>query len=415
MSRIAEEAMSPDTTQLMRPTLLYCVASPLSASKLLRGQLGYCATNGWDVHVACSPGVALSDLDAHKGITIHEIPIAREIAVVQDIRSLIALIGLMRSLRPDVVNAGTPKAGLLGLLAARIANVSARIYVMRGLRLETTRGHMRGILTLAEMLACRCAHTVICVSESLRQEVIALRLAPAQKTRVIGKGSSNGVDASHFKSNAELNAEVLSLRDKLNLPESRPVIGFVGRLTKDKGVVELARAFDHLYAEDNSRRLLIVGDVEEGDCLPDHTMNTLSSHPGIVRTGFVADPRAYYHLMNVLCLPTHREGFPNVVLEAACAGVPTVTTNATGAVDSVTDGVTGFIVQSGDWTALTAALRNMLSNARQTCQMGAAACLRAEREFVPQKIWRGLEAIYLETLSDNASIALSITDFNRHQ
>lgn len=392
--------MSAETSRTgARPTLLYCVTVPLSAWTLLRGQLAYFAANGYDVHLACSPGPALAEVAVREGVTVHEVPMDREASLLRDVRSLLSMISLMRRLRPDVVNAGTPKAGLIGMLAARLTGVRARVYVLRGLRLETATGSTRTMLTFTERLACASAHTVACVSESLRQEAVDAGLVSADKTLVIGSGSSNGVELERFRPDAHMVEEVGRLRSALGLPADAPTVGFIGRLTRDKGIVELAAAFEELYERDPSMRLLLVGDSEGGDPLPDHTREVLDSHPGIVRTGFVPETAPYYQMMDVLCLPSYREGFPNAPLEAAAAGRPTVTTDATGARDSVREGVTGLVVPRGDVEALAHALGDLLSDRQRSRRMGAQAQMRVAEEFSPERVWTGLAGIYQELLS----------------
>ncbi|HSV91821.1 MAG TPA: glycosyltransferase family 4 protein, partial [Desulfobacterales bacterium] len=379
--------------------LLYCVTVPLSAWTLLRGQLAHFRAHGYDVHLACSPGPALPEVATREGVTVHEIPMNRDASSpLRDAGSLVAMTGLMRRLRPDIVNAGTPKAGLVGMLAARLAGTGARVYVMRGLRLETAAGTKRRALGLAERLACRCAHTVLCVSESLRDEAVSAGLVEREKTVVIGAGSSNGVEIERFRPDGAMLREVARLRDELHLDDDSPTVGFIGRLTRDKGVVELVDAFELLYDEDPSRRLLLVGDAEDGDPLPERTARTLRAHPGIVRTGFVPETAPYYQLMDVLCLPSHREGFPNAPLEAAAAGRPTVTTDATGARDSVIDGQTGRIIARGDTSALAEALRELLSDRAEARRMGARAQRRAAAEYAPERVWSGLAELYRDLL-----------------
>ncbi|MDY0086977.1 MAG: glycosyltransferase family 4 protein [Coriobacteriia bacterium] len=372
---------------------------PLSASTLLRGQLTYFRERGYDVHLACSPGPALADVAEREGVTIHEIPMDREASsLLRDLRSLRAMVALMRRIKPDIVNAGTPKAGLIGMLAARLTRVRARVYVLRGLRLETATGMTRRLLRFTERLACTCAHTVVCVSDSLRARVTEIGLISPEKALVVGSGSSNGVELARFRPDPALRQAAQAARERLHLDANAPTIGFIGRLTRDKGIVELTDAFERLYAQDPSRRLLLVGDAESGDPLPQHTHEMLDSHPGVARTGFVAETAAYYQLMDVLCLPSYREGFPNAPLEAAAAGKPTVTTDATGARDSVVDGKTGLVVNLGDVDALTSALGRLLDDPRLCRQMGSQAQARAAEQFAPRRIWEGLEAVYENAL-----------------
>src|SRR5437667_1139559 len=317
-----------------RPRIVYILTSSLGIG-FLRGQLAYLRAAGYDVTVVSSPGNELINARQLEGVQIVPIHIAREVSPLRDMISLWQLWRLMRRLRPSIANVGTPKAGLLAGLAAFLAAIPCRFYTLRGLRLETSTRMQRLLLLFAERVACGCAHRVICVSESLRTKAVALGLVSPQRTLVLGSGSSNGIDVLRFDLDQTEQRKVFELRSKLGVPPTAAVVGFVGRFTRDKGIAELVQAFLFLRERLPELRLLLVGDVEEGDPPPPNVLRRMKTDPGIVCTGFVEDPAPYYHLMKVLALPTYREGFPNVVLEANASGKPAVVTRATGAVDSV--------------------------------------------------------------------------------
>jgi len=390
-----EDATAPLRNKSRR--LVYIVTAPTSANVLLRGQLRYFSETGYDVDVICAPGDELRELESREAVTVWPVPIHREIAPLSDLVSVIRIRRVLRCLRPDIVNVGTPKAGLLGGIAAWSLRIPARVYILRGLRLETTTGVKRFILTVAERIACACAHTVICVSPSMSDSVLTHHLVSSDKTRVIGEGSSNGVDAGRI-SNSTAIEQAVELREKLGLDDS-PVVGFVGRMTRDKGMVDLIEAIGILQNKLEAMKVLLVGDYESGDPLPQETRDSIDKDTNIVRTGFVNDIAPYYHIMDVLCLPTHREGFPNAPLEAACASVPTVTTDATGSRDAVIDGTTGLVVPVADPVALANAIHQLLTQPAKAATMGRAARERVEKRFSPTTIWSGLAAIYDELTS----------------
>jgi glycosyltransferase involved in cell wall biosynthesis len=217
--------------------------------------------------------------------------------------------------------------------------VPVRVYVLRGLKLETSTGLRRQILLGAERLAAACAHVVLCNSESLRVEALALGVAPAEKLQLLGDGSSNGVDMERFSPGPS------DVRERLGLSSEAMVLGFVGRLTRDKGLPELIEAFEAILTREPEARLLLVGwfDASE-DALGEGLRARIKNHPRIHYTGFVADTAPYYRAMDVMVLPTWREGFPNVVLEAAATGIPVITTVSTGSRDSVVPEVTGLLI-----------------------------------------------------------------------
>lgn len=360
---------------------------------LMRGFPQHLADNGWEVHVVASPGPALEQLSGLSGITTHSIPMRRGPAPLADLRSLVAWVSLLRTIRPDVTSVGTPKAGLVGGLAAMLTRVPRRVYVLRGLRMETVTGVKCAILIAAERLAMLSAHRVLSVSPSLRDRAVELGLAKAAKLTVLGSGSSNGVDLGEFDRSGFSDAELRDLRGQLGIVDGVPVVGFVGRLTHDKGLDVLVQARKRLEDAGVDYQLLIVGGVD--DAGSELTVRALrqSGRPA-VETGRVSNPAKYYAIMDFLCLPTLREGFPNVVLEAGAAGRPTITTNATGSVDSVVDGTTGLVVQSGDAEELANAIARLVSDTATRSRMGGAAKDYVRANFSRQVVWERQLAFY---------------------
>jgi glycosyltransferase involved in cell wall biosynthesis len=354
---------------------------------------------GFRVTLVSSPGALLTHTAAQEGVESIAIPIQREMAPVADLLSLLRLCWLLWRLKPDMTEFSTPKAGLLGSIAAMLCGVPSRVYLLRGLKLETSTGIKRRILLAAERVASACSHVVLCNSESLRKQALALRVAPEAKLLLLGSGSSGGVDVKRFSPGPGI------LRARLGLPPDAPVVGFVGRLTRDKGLPELVEAFVAILAARPQAHLLLVGwfDVAE-DALSRKLRSRIKNHPRIHLTGYVADTAPYYRVMDVMVLPTWREGFPNVVLEAAASGIPVVTTLCTGSRDAVVPEVTGLLIPPGYPVAIREAVLQLLRNPERRCRMGEAARAWVLENYVNGRVLGLTVECYMSLLKRNRPV-----------
>ena len=393
-----DKASSDRRPVAARPGILHAGTSPLSVQWFLRGQLGYLRDAGFDVTVVTAPGEGLDQARLSEDVRAIAVPMIRSISPGRDLVALWRLWRIVRRLRPAITNVGTPKAGLLAGIAAWLSRVPCRVYTLHGLRLETARGPVRPVLWLAEWLACRAAHRVICVSESVRRKALALRLVTPERAVVLGAGSCNGVDESRCAPGPEASRRARELRQSLGIPPDAPVAGFVGRLTRDKGIPELVDAYFRLRSEFPDLRLLLVGDFEDGDPIDPALRRGIEADPGILRTGFVRDVVPYYHVVDILLLPTYREGFPNAVLEAHAAGKPVIATRATGVVDAVADGADGILVPIGDPVALAEAAALLLRDPALAAGMGRAGRERILLHFRRKDVWNALLREYVELL-----------------
>lgn len=386
---------------LGRCQILIAVTSPL-ACNFYKGVLGHLRRAGFETTLLSSPGDKLVEISAAAGSPNIAVPMERDIAPLRDLVSCVRLYRTIRRVRPAIVDASTPKAGLLTSVAAWLARVPYRVYTLRGLRLETTTGAKRGLLWVSEWIACKCAHRVVCVGPSLLARAVELGVVSGDKAVVLENGSG-GVDVRRFSVAGRASAEARELRQRLGIAADAPVVGFVGRFVRDKGIRQLVEAFEQLHRERPALRMLLVGDFEEGDPIEPEVRRVIEASGVIVRTGFVADTAPYYALMDVLALPTYREGFPGVPLEAQASGVPVVTTTATGAMDSVADGETGFLVPPRDSGALAGAIARLLDDPQLCWRMGRAGRERMERDFRPELIWDAQVRMYRELMESKMS------------
>lgn len=390
---------NPVLSRADRPPTILVGVTHAQTCLVLGARLRALRNAGFRVLLLSSPGPLLDITAAREGVEPIALPMRRSIAPFADLVALCRLWQLIGKYRPDLVEFSTPKAGLLGTLAAWLRGVPRRVYMLRGLKLETTFGLKRRILLAAEKLAARCAHVVLCNSESLRAETLALRIAPSSKLRLLGEGSSNGVDINRFSPGRS------PVREQLGIPRGVPVVGFAGRLTRDKGLPELCEAFDLILCAEPTTRLLLVGwfDVAE-DALDPGIRNRILSHPNIYCTGFVPDAAPYYRAMDLLVLPTWREGFPNVVLEAAATGIPVVTTESTGARDSVLPEITGLMIPPGYPDAIYEAVMKLIRDPTRRRRMGRAARAWILEHYVEARVVT-MTVDYYKSLLDARLIA----------
>jgi glycosyltransferase involved in cell wall biosynthesis len=368
--------------------LVHIVTMPVTARVLLQGQLAYLRARGFDVTLISSPGPDLDRVAEVEGVRTVAVPMLRDPAPARDLVSLGRLIRVLRQLRPELVISSTPKAGLLGSLAARQLGVPTRVYFVRGLRLETTSGNLRRILATTERVATACSTHIMCNSNSLRRRFIELGLSVGKTVDVVGPGSSNGIEVARFRSSEANRSAGAAHRRRLGISDSDVAVGFVGRVVVDKGVGELLHAFEKIARRHAGVHLVVVGDDFAGDRIPPAVANLIKRLPRTHAVGSVERPETWYAAMDILAFPSHREGLPNVPLEAAAAGRPVVGFRATGVVDAVVDNVTGTLVDPGDATAFERALEAYVVDPALRARHGSAGVDRVTRMFDRAIVWK---------------------------
>lgn len=348
------------------------VTSALSVL-FLRDQVNFLKQNGYEVKIVCN-----NDFEnTYKDVEIDHIPFEREISIGKDLSALYKLIGYLRREAPDIISFSTAKAGLLGMIAGFILRVKTRIYIIRGLRLETTTGLKQKVLYMTERIACSFSTHVIVISESLGEEVIDRKIVRRNKVMRIGKGSSNGIDLEKFNPEVITDIQIKALRDELNIGADDFVMGYIGRITKDKGCNELVESFEILSADHPELKLLIVGDFEESDSIKQENIAKIYEYDNIILCDYTLDIGKYYCLMDIFVFPTYREGFGNVSIEAQAMGVPVITFDVTGARDTLISEQTGLITGQKDSEGLTEGIRFLIDNPEITNKMS-----KDSRQFV---------------------------------
>ena len=317
---------------------------PLSLEKLLEDQGSFFKAH-YKITFVAADAQKLEAVAAQQGADHFPLEMTRKITPLQDLRCLIKLYHFLRKEKPLIVHTHTPKAGIIGMLAARLAGVPIRLHTIAGLPLMEARGLKRSLLLALEKLTYYCATKVYPNSKGLLSFVLEKRLAPKEKLNIIGKGSSNGIDTRYFSKKQVTQSQVKRLRATYDLTTNDFIYCFVGRLVGDKGINELVNAFCEVNKAISSTKLLLVGPYESAlDPLRNQTQKIINTHPNIITTGFQADIRPYLAFSNVFVFPSYREGFPNVVLQAAAMEVPCIVSNINGCNEIIQEGVNGALV-----------------------------------------------------------------------
>jgi len=332
---------------------------PLSLEKLLEGQLTF-MNSYYEVIAVSAEKKRLQEYGSNNKVRTFWVEMTRAITPLQDLKSLIKLVRFFKKEKPLIVHTHTPKAGIIGMLAGKLAGVPIRLHTVAGLPLLETRGVKRTILDKVEALTYQLATRVYPNSFELKKIILKLGYTKESKLKVLGKGSSNGIDTNYFNPSDFNSLDGIKLKEQLNIPISDFVYIFVGRLVKEKGINELVKSFVELQKETSKVSLLLVGPFEqELDPIDKDVYQLIQTHPKIFTTGYQQDVRPYFAISDILAFPSYREGFPNVVMQANAMQLPAIVTNINGCNEIIKEGENGLIIPVKDVEALYSAMRKL--------------------------------------------------------
>lgn len=376
-------------------TIVFATTKWISAETFLLSQLQYLAASGWEVHLLTEPpseGVPRRFRETE--ITFHMVKMSRNAAPLLDFIAFVSLVRKLRNIAPSVFVGSTPKASFLGIVAAWVARVPARVYWVWGLRLETERGLFRLLLSLVERIVVAFATHVRTVSPSLERELNRVVPKALLKQGPFKVSHANGVDLKRFRP-ANRSARMIA-RQRLGFPEDSLVVGFIGRLTPDKGVEVLIEAVELACRTVPNLVCAVAGELDEAKPLSKLHQELLSKPPWI-SLGYLQQPDEFYHAIDLLCTPSLREGLPTVNLEAAACGVPVITTSATGSIDSVIDGVGGLVVKPGSSIEIAKAIVLIARGGFSIEKHSASVAGWLETRFSNENVW-GSNRLFFDSL-----------------
>jgi glycosyltransferase involved in cell wall biosynthesis len=333
-------------------------------------------------------GDDLPDLAAK--VEVIAVPIVRSISVIRDLRAFFLLVALFSRKKFDAIHSVTPKAGLLAALSGAIARIPVRIHTFTGQVWVTRTGLARRLLKTADKALARMATHVLVDSPSQRDFLLREGVVSAEKSRVLASGSISGVNTSQFRPDSVLRERI---RQQEGIADDGVVFLYVGRLKVDKGVLDLAHAFSRVGGECGKAWLLIVGPDEES--LRPRIERICSAVGSRLRfVGYTDAPQDYMAAADVLCLPSYREGFGSVIIEAASAGIPAVASNIYGIIDAIEPSAAGFLHAPGDIQALRSRMKQMIDDPQLREALGRRARSRAHRLFAKDLVTSALVGFY---------------------
>ncbi|MCO5237672.1 MAG: glycosyltransferase family 4 protein [Chitinophagaceae bacterium] len=379
------------------PRILLGVSSSFCAN-FLRGQVGFLVSHGFEVIIVSGPGEEISMLAKRESAKLLTIDFTKRISPFTDFFQLLRIVRILRREQPDIVNAGNPKSGFLVMLACRLTKQENTIFTLHGLLSDTQKGVFRRLITITEKICCRIAQKVFVVSPTLKSHAENRKILSPGKGFVIGKGSANGIDLHLFPGRKAVAATSGQLLQSLGLSRENIILGFVGRLTKDKGIDLLFEAFNILTQEYPSLRMTIAGPIIEENLFSREWLHQLYHDEKISYLGKLYDVTPFYGMMDILILPSLREGFPSVLIEAAAMEIPVVASDIPGCRDAVNPGINGELFEKGNIKDLVKSLKKLIDQPALRQQYGMNGRKFVSDHFSSEEIWKEQLQVYKSML-----------------
>jgi glycosyltransferase involved in cell wall biosynthesis len=379
--------------------LIRITTVPLSLEKLLEGQLAFMKAY-FEVVAISAEKETLEAYGKREGVRVFPLALTRKITPITDLKAVYRLYRFLKKEKPAIVHTHTPKAGIVGMMAAWLAGVPHRLHTVAGLPLMEATDAKRKVLDIVEKLTYRFATKVYPNSKGLYDFILAEKFTEPSKLSIIGNGSSNGIDTAYFDPSQYADGEKNSIRQELGIPQNHFTFVFVGRLVKDKGINELVAAFLNLSTSEKNISLILVGPFEDDlDPLHPETLKNIKNNPNIHSVGFKKDVRPYFLASDALAFPSYREGFPNVVMQAGAMDLPSIVTDINGCNEIIAQGKNGLIIPPKNETALFEAMKKMVNDPKEFAQLKISARQTIVENYDRKELWEALLAEYrqLET------------------
>jgi glycosyltransferase involved in cell wall biosynthesis len=384
---------------MRKKTLLRITTETYSLRLLLKGQLKYMTENSFDVFVASAVDKHVQELESQENSKFYGLPLTRELTPFRDLLALYCTIRLIIKIRPDIVHTHSPKAGIVGMLAAYICRVPIKIHTVAGLPLMEANGIKRRILNFVEFVTYWCADWVLPNSVELKNVISDLDLCPnADKIKVLGRGSSNGIDLKYYDKSPEIVQQSITFREACNLKDEDIVLAFMGRLANYKGINELVEAFKILQDKHERIKLILIGASEDLNPLKSSTKDFIATNPSIISVGHQTDVRKFLASADIFVFPSYREGFPQSLMQACAMELPSVASDINGCNEIIHNNINGLLVKPKSVTDIVDACSLLITNSDLRKSMGLIARKHVSENFEQQKLWKIIHNFYLSTL-----------------
>lgn len=372
---------------------------PASLKILLKGQLRFMGSNGFEMVAVSSDESQLYELQKEENVKIFPIKMTRKITPYDDLLAIWNLYKILKSEKPKIVHTHTPKAGLVGMTASYFANVPIRLHTVAGLPLMESKGIKRKILNFVEKITYSFSTKIYPNSKGLYEFILDNNFTTRKKLMVLGNGSSNGINTNFFSKSNITEVEILDLKRYHNINDNDFVFVFVGRLVGDKGINELIEAFSQLTI--HNARLLLVGPLESDlDPLLSETLKEIETNPNVISVGFQKDVRPYFAISDALVFPSYREGFPNVVMQAGAMGLPSIVSNINGCNEIIIEGENGLIIPVKDSEAIQSAMLKMIEDKEFYLKLKGNSRSMIQSRYEQSVVWQALLEEYTQLLKE---------------
>lgn len=382
-----------NSCEVTKPKLFRISTIPMSLNLLLKGQLKF-LNQYFEVTAISGEGKDLDIVREREGVKVYPVEMQRQISVLKDLKSLWHLYRYFKKEKPDIIHSITPKAGLLSMIAGKMAGVPVRMHTFTGLIFPHKDGYMKRTLIIMDKLLCKMATHLYPEGKGVREDLLSYEITK-KPLKIIANGNVNGVDLDYFNPNVVAAEEFSKLKESLPISEGDFVFVFVGRLVVDKGLRELVYAFNQISKIHKNAKLILVGPKENAH---DHKMrkmfHVMRHNKNILPVGYQEDVRTYFAMSDVFVLPSYREGFPNAVLQAGSMNLPSIVSNVSGCNEIIENNKNGIIVSPKNQKELELAMLQFLDDKDLKKKLKANARNVIATHFDKNLVWSELKKEY---------------------